>query len=76
MPETRNTTLDTLLEFIKESRGFDFTGYKRSSIGLRTGASCGRTAGMSSGVGDWSSSSQPAGLTGEGVSCRGSIKRA
>ena len=35
MPETRNTTLDTLLEFIKESRGFDFTGYKRSSIERR-----------------------------------------
>jgi two-component system, chemotaxis family, CheB/CheR fusion protein len=29
------TTLDTLLDFIKESRGFDFTGYKRSSIERR-----------------------------------------
>jgi two-component system CheB/CheR fusion protein len=29
-------TLDGLLEFVKESRGFDFTGYKRSSIERRT----------------------------------------
>ncbi len=29
------STLDALLEFIKESRGFDFTGYKRSSIQRR-----------------------------------------
>jgi two-component system, chemotaxis family, CheB/CheR fusion protein len=28
-------TLDTLLEFVKEQRGFDFTGYKRSSIERR-----------------------------------------
>ena len=28
-------TLDTLLEFVKETRGFDFTGYKRSSIQRR-----------------------------------------
>jgi two-component system CheB/CheR fusion protein len=28
-------TLDTVLEFVKESRGFDFTGYKRSSIQRR-----------------------------------------
>jgi two-component system, chemotaxis family, CheB/CheR fusion protein len=28
-------TLDALLEFIKEQRGFDFTGYKRSSIERR-----------------------------------------
>jgi two-component system, chemotaxis family, CheB/CheR fusion protein len=28
-------TLDTLLEFIKETRGFDFTGYKRTSIQRR-----------------------------------------
>ena len=28
-------TLEALLEFIKESRGFDFTGYKRSSIERR-----------------------------------------
>src|ERR1700760_923223 len=27
--------LDALLEFIKESRGFDFTGYKRSTIERR-----------------------------------------
>ena len=31
----RATTLDGLLQFIKESRGFDFTGYKRSSIERR-----------------------------------------
>ena len=29
------TTLDSLLEFVKETRGFDFTGYKRSSIERR-----------------------------------------
>ena len=29
------TTLETLLEFIKETRGFDFTGYKRSTIERR-----------------------------------------
>jgi two-component system, chemotaxis family, CheB/CheR fusion protein len=28
-------TLDTLLEFVKEQRGFDFTGYKRTSIERR-----------------------------------------
>src|SRR5947209_20275304 len=28
-------TLDALLDFLKESRGFDFTGYKRSSIERR-----------------------------------------
>ena len=31
----QGTTLDALLEFIKETRGFDFTGYKRSSIERR-----------------------------------------
>jgi two-component system CheB/CheR fusion protein len=31
----REVTLDHLLEFVKESRGFDFTGYKRSSIERR-----------------------------------------
>jgi len=31
----RSSTLDDLLGFIKESRGFDFTGYKRSSIERR-----------------------------------------
>ncbi len=29
------TTLDTLLEFVRDARGFDFTGYKRSSIERR-----------------------------------------
>ena len=33
-PETA-PTLDELLEFVKETRGFDFTGYKRSSIERR-----------------------------------------
>jgi two-component system CheB/CheR fusion protein len=28
-------SLDALLEFVKESRGFDFTGYKRSSVQRR-----------------------------------------
>jgi two-component system CheB/CheR fusion protein len=32
---SRTTTLETLLEFVKETRGFDFTGYKRSSIERR-----------------------------------------
>ncbi len=36
MSEPRPATLDALLEFVKESRGFDFTGYKRSSVGRRT----------------------------------------
>jgi two-component system CheB/CheR fusion protein len=35
MVDGTNTTLDALLEFVKESRGFDFTGYKRSSIQRR-----------------------------------------
>jgi two-component system, chemotaxis family, CheB/CheR fusion protein len=30
-----DTTLDSLLEFVKETRGFDFTGYKRSTIERR-----------------------------------------
>jgi two-component system CheB/CheR fusion protein len=29
------TTLDDLLTFIKQARGFDFTGYKRSSLERR-----------------------------------------
>jgi two-component system, chemotaxis family, CheB/CheR fusion protein len=32
---SETTTLDGLLEFVKETRGFDFTGYKRSSIERR-----------------------------------------
>src|SRR5437588_530967 len=32
---SRTPELDALLEFIKESRGFDFTGYKRSTIQRR-----------------------------------------
>jgi two-component system CheB/CheR fusion protein len=35
MVERRDMTLDALLDFIKESRSFDFTGYKRSSIERR-----------------------------------------
>jgi two-component system CheB/CheR fusion protein len=35
-PQRREAaTLETLLEFVKNSRGFDFTGYKRSSIERR-----------------------------------------
>ena len=30
-----DTTLDSLLEFVRDSRGFDFTGYKRSSVQRR-----------------------------------------
>jgi two-component system CheB/CheR fusion protein len=33
--ERRQISLDSLLEFVRESRGFDFTGYKRSSIERR-----------------------------------------
>jgi two-component system CheB/CheR fusion protein len=35
MAPREGTTLETLLDFIKETRGFDFTGYKRSSIERR-----------------------------------------
>jgi two-component system, chemotaxis family, CheB/CheR fusion protein len=35
MTAARASSLDDLLGFIKESRGFDFTGYKRSSIERR-----------------------------------------
>jgi two-component system, chemotaxis family, CheB/CheR fusion protein len=31
----RDTSLDDLLEFVKASRGFDFTGYKRASVERR-----------------------------------------
>jgi two-component system CheB/CheR fusion protein len=30
-------SIDALLEFVKETRGFDFTGYKRSTIQRRVG---------------------------------------
>ena len=33
--ESHQVTLDELLEFVKDSRGFDFTGYKRSTIQRR-----------------------------------------
>ncbi len=35
MAQTKDVTLDALLEFVHQSRGFDFTGYKRSSIQRR-----------------------------------------
>jgi two-component system CheB/CheR fusion protein len=35
MAGEQNGTLDGLLEFVKTTRGFDFTGYKRSSIERR-----------------------------------------
>ncbi len=35
MTATGRGTLDELLEFVKRTRGFDFTGYKRSSIERR-----------------------------------------
>ncbi len=35
MNPRQEVTLDQLLDFIKESRGFDFTGYKRASIERR-----------------------------------------
>src|SRR5438046_1189668 len=36
-PTTETTTLEDLLTFIKVTRGFDFTGYKRSSLERRIG---------------------------------------
>src|SRR5689334_5588563 len=35
MTAAKETTLDSLLQFIKHIRGFDFTGYKRSTIERR-----------------------------------------
>src|SRR5215831_2321975 len=35
MPGSEDGTLNKLLEFIKATRGFDFTGYKRSTIERR-----------------------------------------
>jgi two-component system CheB/CheR fusion protein len=35
MSASKDGTLDDLLEFVKSTRGFDFTGYKRSSIERR-----------------------------------------
>jgi two-component system, chemotaxis family, CheB/CheR fusion protein len=35
MVSKSETTMDTLLEFIHQTRGFDFTGYKRASIERR-----------------------------------------
>jgi two-component system, chemotaxis family, CheB/CheR fusion protein len=29
---TRDESFETLLRFLRESRGFDFTGYKRTSL--------------------------------------------
>src|SRR5690348_8007402 len=34
-PEGQDATLDVLLDFVKRTRGFDFTGYKRSTIERR-----------------------------------------
>ena len=35
IPRGSDTTLDSLLEFVRDTRGFDFTGYKRSSVQRR-----------------------------------------
>jgi two-component system CheB/CheR fusion protein len=35
MAQTSQTTIDAFLDFVKQARGFDFTGYKRSSIERR-----------------------------------------
>jgi two-component system CheB/CheR fusion protein len=35
MPSPKDVTIDELLEFVNRARGFDFTGYKRSSIQRR-----------------------------------------
>ncbi len=35
MVSSATTSLDSVLEFVKQARGFDFTGYKRSSVERR-----------------------------------------
>src|SRR3954468_10070338 len=35
--DRESTELETLLEYLKRSRGFDFTGYKRASLARRIG---------------------------------------
>src|SRR5215471_19492280 len=35
VPEETDSTLEDLLVFIRDARGFDFTGYKRSSLARR-----------------------------------------
>ena len=32
MPAEKNAQFEALLDYLKRSRGFDFTGYKRSSL--------------------------------------------
>ncbi len=34
-PDEADGDLEDLLEFIRDARGFDFTGYKRSSLARR-----------------------------------------
>ena len=35
IPDEADSTLEDLLIFIRDARGFDFTGYKRSSLARR-----------------------------------------
>ncbi len=42
--ERAETTLDVLLDFVKRTRGFDFTGYKRSTIERRVAKRMGELA--------------------------------
>jgi two-component system, chemotaxis family, CheB/CheR fusion protein len=51
MSERRPATLEALLEFVRDSRGFDFTGYKRSSIERRVSKRMGEV-GISEGAYD------------------------
>ena len=44
-PAPPDTTIEDLLAFIKATRGFDFTGYKRSSLERRVAQAHGRTVG-------------------------------
>jgi two-component system, chemotaxis family, CheB/CheR fusion protein len=37
LPDSAALAFETLLEYLKESRGFDFTGYKRTSLARRVG---------------------------------------
>ena len=41
--EERDPELEELLAFIRDERGFDFTGYKRASLGRRITSACRKT---------------------------------
>ena len=41
---TEATSFEELLEYLKLNRGFDFTGYKRSSLSAGSASACSRSA--------------------------------